>query len=93
MRPEKFIVYSKPNCTYCEMSKSLLSSKGLVFEERIMDVGQPKLDGKVYVTRDEVLAAFPGARTMPQIMAIQGSMSSPVGGHAELTSLLKSLSD
>lgn len=88
MTPEKFIIYSKPNCQFCDMSKALLRSKDIPYDEVVMDVGQPKLPDVRYASRDEVLATFPGARTMPQIMAVAGTTSSIVGGYAELKSLL-----
>jgi glutaredoxin 3 len=79
-----FTVYSKPACAYCEQSKALLESKGLPFEVVNLDVGQLKVEGHTYISRDDLLAKVPGARTMPQIMK-DGEL---VGGFTELKKLL-----
>lgn len=79
-----FHVYSKPNCTFCDQAKALLSAKGLPFQEFVLDVGQPKSEGSTYISRDELLALIPTARTMPQIMA----GDEYVGGFAELKTRL-----
>lgn len=75
-----YIVYSKPNCTYCEQAKQLLKAKNLVFEERVIDVGQPKVDGTIYVTVDEVRQRAPSAKSVPQIFLDDRL----VGGFTEL---------
>ena len=62
-----FYVYSKPNCSYCEMAKNLLQSRGLQYEEYIIDVGQVKQDGKTYVTVNQLKERLPDAKTVPQI--------------------------
>ena len=85
----KYFVYSKPNCTFCDQAKALLEQKGLDFEVIMLDVGQPKAEGMKYISRDEILAMFPGARTMPQISLLRVTeggtpVSSNVGGFAEL---------
>lgn len=54
-----YIIYTKDNCTYCDQAKSLLESKGIPFETKKL--------GKD-ITRDELIARIPSARTMPQIM-------------------------
>lgn len=79
-----FTVYSKPACTFCEQSKALLTAKGLPYEVINLDVGQPKVEGQNYISRDDLLVKIPGARTMPQIMK-DGQL---VGGFAELKKLI-----
>ncbi len=79
-----FHVYSKPNCTFCDQAKALLKAKDLPFHELILDVGQDREEGKHYVSREEVLAAFPGARTMPQIAVVKDGNFQPIGGFTEL---------
>ncbi len=83
-----FHVYSKPNCTFCDQAKALLTAKGLPYQEFIMDVGQPQVEGKIYVSRDKVLETFPGARTMPQIALVRDGNFQPIGGFAELRQTL-----
>jgi len=75
-----YIVYSKPQCTYCEQSKALLKSKGIDYKEIMFDVGQPKVEGMHYVNVAEFKAQYPQAKTAPQIF--EGDEY--VGGFAEL---------
>lgn len=84
----KFFVYSKPNCTFCDQAKALLEQKGQEFEVIMLDVGQPKVDGMKYIPRDDLLAIFPQARTMPQINRRDDDVSSYVGGFVELKKML-----
>ncbi len=63
----KFTIYSKPGCTYCEQAKELLKSKGLQYEELILDVGQLKDQGVTYYTVNQLKEKIPTARTVPQI--------------------------
>lgn len=83
-----FHVYTKPNCTYCDQAKALLTSKGLPYQEFILDVGQPKVEGRTYVTRDQVLETFPGARTMPQVALVKDGNFQPIGGFTDLQGAL-----
>ena len=66
-----YTVYTKDNCTFCDQAKALLSSKGLPFETIKLGEG---------ISRDELLAKIPTARTMPQIMK-DGAL---IGGFQEL---------
>ena len=36
----KFIIYSKNRCSYCVAAKSLLDSKNIEFEEKMVDESQ-----------------------------------------------------
>jgi len=54
----KAIVWSKNQCPYCDQAKALLKMKGVEFEERNIN--------KDY-DREDLLAAVPTARTVPQI--------------------------
>ena len=67
----KAIVWSKYQCTFCEQAKSLLTQKGIEFEERKIGDGY---------TKEELLEAVPTARTVPQIF-LDGEL---VGGFNEL---------
>jgi len=55
---QKAIVWSKYHCPYCDQAKALLTQKGIPFEERKIGDGYSK---------EELLEAVPGARTLPQI--------------------------
>ena len=54
----KAVVWSKYHCPFCDQAKMLLTQKGIQFEERKIGDGY---------TREELLEAVPGARTVPQI--------------------------
>lgn len=79
-----FHVYSKPACILCDQAKALLENKQIPFKEFILDVGQPKVEGRTYVTREQILEQFPGARTMPQVALVDDSRFERIGGFLEL---------
>lgn len=80
-----FTVYSKPACPQCDQAKALLAATSTPYREIVVDVGQPKSSDREYVSRDELLARFPGVRMLPLIT----TGDTPVGGVAELRSLLR----
>ena len=56
----KIIIYSKPNCVYCDKSKALVKGLGMTYEE--------KMFGKDYKSPEELYQAVgKQVRTMPQI--------------------------
>lgn len=65
------IVWSKDACPYCVQAKTLLTQKGIEFEERKIGDGWSK---------EDLLEAVPGARSVPQIF-LDGEL---VGGFTEL---------
>ena len=67
----KAIVWSKDSCPFCVQAKALLESKGIEFEERNVSAEW---------TREQLLAAVPNARTLPQIF-LDDKL---VGGFTEL---------
>lgn len=64
-------IYSKDNCAFCVRAKNLLAQKGLNYVEYNMNRNY---------TREEFLAKFPNAKTVPQIV-IDGTT---VGGFDKL---------
>lgn len=54
----KAIIWSKYHCQYCEQAKSLLTKKGIDFEERKIGDGW---------TKEDLLEVVPTARTVPVI--------------------------
>jgi glutaredoxin 3 len=54
----KAIVWSKNSCPFCVQAKSLLTQKGIEFEERNIENDWSK---------EQLLEAVPTARTLPQI--------------------------
>lgn len=79
-----FRVYTKPNCTFCDQAKALLRQHDCAYMEYHLDMGQPKEEGKQYVTREEIIETFPGARTMPQILLDFDDHVTKIGGYQEL---------
>ena len=67
----KAIIWSKNTCPYCDQAKALLKLKGIDYEERNINEGWD---------REDLLAAVPGARTVPQIF-LDDKL---IGGFAEL---------
>ena len=70
------VVWSKPNCPFCVKAKALLDAKGIEYEVREIGSG---------FTREDLLAAVPQAKTVPQIF-LDNKL---VGGYTELESLFK----
>ena len=74
---KKIVVWSRNNCPYCVRAKNLLSVKGLEYEERNISEG--------VWSREQLLEACPGARTVPQIV-IDGLV---IGGYDRLEEYFK----
>jgi len=72
----KATIWSKYHCPYCDQAKALLQQKGIQFEEKKIGDGY---------TREELLEAVPGARTVPQIF-LDDKL---IGGFTELRAHLK----
>lgn len=65
------VVWSKPNCPFCVKAKHLLETKGVAYEEKVIGTD---------VTVEDLKAAVPEARTVPQIF-LEGNL---IGGFTEL---------
>lgn len=76
-----FTIYSKPGCPACDKAKALLQEQNLQYDERVLDVGQPKLPGVTYFTVDELKQRLPSARTVPIIFRQTGEL---IGGYDAL---------
>jgi len=70
----KIEIYTTPTCPYCHAAKSLLSQKGVSFDE--IDVLDPDL-------RTKMTARAQGRRTVPQIFIGE----THVGGYDEMATL------
>ena len=71
MESKNTIVWSKVQCPFCDMAKTLLKNKGIAFEERMIGVDW---------TREQLLEAIPQASTVPQII-LNGEY---IGGYDQL---------
>jgi glutaredoxin 3 len=81
---QRYTVYSKPACPFCDQAKSLLEAKGLQYDVINLDVGQPKVEGQKYISREDLLTKIPTARTMPQIFMEDTDVAIHIGGFTEL---------
>lgn len=68
------IVWSKNGCPFCVQAKQLLENSGISYEERNIQEGT--------WTKEQLLEAVPGARTVPQIFL----HNEYIGGFDELRS-------
>lgn len=71
----KAVMWSKYGCSYCDRARTLLRAYDIEFEERKIGDGW---------TREDLLEAVPGARTVPQIFLDEKL----IGGYTELNQLL-----
>ena len=76
----KAIVWSKPQCVFCDKAKNLLKLEGIEFEERTIAAGWKIQD---------LLEAVPNAKTMPQIWLDDKH----IGGYYELVKALENQTD
>ena len=67
----KATVWSKNQCPFCVQAKALLESRGIDYEERNVQENW---------TKEQLLAAVPTARTLPQIFLDDNY----IGGFTEL---------
>lgn len=67
----KAILWSKYHCPYCDQARALLEQQGIEYEERKIGDGW---------TREDLLAAVPQARSVPQIFLDEEY----IGGFTEL---------
>ena len=72
----KAIVWSNIGCHFCEMAKTLLTQKGIEYEERNLAE-----DWKI----QQLLEVVPGARSVPQIFVDDKY----IGGYDELVEYFK----
>lgn len=68
----KAIIWSKTPCPYCDQAKTLLTLKGIEYEERNITTGS--------WTKEQLLESVPSARSVPQIF-LDDEL---IGGYTEL---------
>lgn len=72
------VVWSQPGCVACTGAKALLISRGYLVETRTIGTGT--------YTKEDLLAAVPNARAVPQIFI----NDEHIGGYPELKKVLLS---
>lgn len=78
-----FTIYTKSNCAHCTQAKTLLDINAIPYT--VIALSERGETGEGYISREELLVRFPGARTMPQI-EVDGAA---IGGLAELKLFLQ----
>ena len=82
------VIWTRDNCVFCTRAKALLYNRSISFEERIIDVygrdDRVLTENQKWVTREELLQAYPDAKTVPQIW-LDGQH---IGGYTELVQKL-----
>lgn len=73
----KVVMYSKPNCPYCDWAKDLLNAKHIAFTEVRIDLDDEQR---------ETMIRLSGRRTVPQIFINDQA----IGGFDDLSALAKS---
>lgn len=70
------IIWSQPNCIFCDKAKGLLKLKGIKYYERVLGEGT--------YTKEDLFNVIPTARSVPQIFI----GDSYIGGYVELQKYL-----
>lgn len=73
----KVLIYTTENCPYCQLAKTLLNNRQIVFEEIRIDQDEAKREEMMRLSK---------RRTVPQIF-IDGQA---IGGYDDLAALAKS---
>ncbi len=80
-----FVVYSKPNCSQCDVAKTLLQSHNIYFKEVSIDVGQVLAADQEKIAISDLKSRYPTVRTAPVIAHLTGEY---FGTLSDLKSLL-----
>ena len=72
------IVWSQYHCVYCDRAKTLLTARGIKYQERVIGMDEGNW------TKADLLKAVPTARSVPQIFV----GDTYVGGYNELQKYL-----
>lgn len=82
------VIYSKDNCIFCTRAKELLVKNNISYRELIIDVmgrdDRILAENQAWTTRDELLQARPGVKTVPQIWLDDVH----IGGYSDLVAKL-----
>lgn len=76
-------IYTKSNCPQCTQAKTLLDINAIPY--KIIALSERGETSEGFISREDLLTRFPGARTMPQI-EIDGV---GIGGLSELKHFLQ----
>ena len=76
-----YIIYSKPNCSFCLQTKQLLEQNKLEFE--YLQLG-------THYSLDELMTLAPNAKSFPQIFVVdENGNKDLIGGFSDLVESLK----
>ena len=76
---DRVVIYSKPNCSYCNYAKTLLEQKNIPYHELKLDVD---------FSREQIQELYPTARSFP-IVTVDGFY---IGGYTQLNEKLNQYS-
>lgn len=79
MNNPSITIYSKPNCSFCDMAKKMLKHRDMPFEEKVLDV---------HYTKQWLTEQYPTAQVFP-VIVWDGYY---IGGSKELRSKLTEVS-
>ena len=68
-------LWTKPGCSHCSRAKNLLTSHGISFNEKVLDVN---------FTKEQLLENYPSAKTFP-VIVVDGFY---IGGYSQLATRL-----
>jgi len=77
MSDKEFIVYSKPDCVYCDLAKALLKKRNITFETRD------------YKSLTDLSNQYPVGVKFPQIYMKRGINKQHIGGYTDLNEFLQ----
>lgn len=82
---KKFIMYTKPHCSFCSRAKQLLAERGFEYEERVVGAEHGPGDVKRHCLS---LNESAQVRTVPQIIFHENGVERYVGGYTELAATI-----
>jgi glutaredoxin 3 len=73
-----YIIYTRPDCGYCDRAKALIEQKGHTYTEVVLGSD---------ISKEELFEMFPDVKTVP-VVVLDGKK---IGGYQELTESVKQM--
>lgn len=84
-----FVIYGKPNCQFCDMSKQLLTMRGEQFNYLTLDQDYDFVE----MTNQVIATTGIAPRTFPQIFVEKDGVTTHVGGFTELREFMAQIAE
>ena len=81
---KKMIIYSKPNCGYCDRAKELLDLIGMVYEDRPLGT---RYTADQLIEHCQHIEPNADVSTAPQMILVTDGVESYIGGYNQLVYL------